>query len=164
MGSAQQPRPTFATRRLRVLGATSALLLLVLLIWIPSFYSSVNDLITLGQQTFPSPFSISTYSHLEAHCSSILPISQSEFITRQTSLAKTLELLGAAAYIAEPGAYSQFFGNFSKAQWSLSERPLLLIITPDASGIVNSNGVRPQVTVLTPKVGRCLFEKPECGL
>jgi hypothetical protein len=164
MGSEQQIRPPSATKRLRVLRAASTLLLLALLTWLPSFYSGVNNLRTLGQQSFPSPFSTSTYSGLEAHCSSILPISQSEFIARQMSLAKTLDSLGAAAYIAEPGAYSQFFGNFSKAQWSLSERPLLLIITPDAAGVVNSNGVRPQVTVLTPKVGHCLFEKPECSL
>ncbi|KAF8969918.1 peptidase M24, structural domain-containing protein [Flammula alnicola] len=92
----------------------------------------------------------SSYSHLAAHCASIPPISSAELLSRQALLAKSLHALGAAAYIAEPGANTQFFANFSKAQWSLSERPLLLIITPVVSDSEDGE-IYPRITVLTPK-------------
>lgn len=92
------------------------------------------------------------YSHLASHCQSISPIGISEYTARQTALAETLYALNALAYIAEPGANTQFYGNFSKAQWSLSERPLLLIISPEISESKDGQEIRPRVTVLTPKV------------
>jgi Xaa-Pro aminopeptidase len=56
--------------------------------------------------------------------------------------------LNASAYIAEPGANSQYYANISSSHWHLSERPLLLIITPE---IVGEHGdVRPKVSLLTP--------------
>lgn len=61
-----------------------------------------------------------------------------------------LNELGAAAYIAEPGANAQFFGNISSSKWHLSERPLLLVITPETNGTNSSSEVRPRVSVLTP--------------
>lgn len=92
----------------------------------------------------------SGYQSLSSHCAGIPPISSLEYQTRQTSLAKTLHAFNASAYMTEPSANSQFFANFSTAQWFLSERPLLLIITPffDPIGGV----VEKKVTILTPKV------------
>jgi len=49
--------------------------------------------------------------------------------------------LNASAYITEPGPSAHYYANISS--WKLSERPLLLIISPDAS-------LRPNVTILTP--------------
>ncbi|EIN12435.1 Creatinase/aminopeptidase [Punctularia strigosozonata HHB-11173 SS5] len=88
-----------------------------------------------------------SYAHLASHCASIPPISANEFHARQTALAQTLASLNASAYIAEPGANAQFFGNISGSSWHLSERPLLLIVSPafDAFG-----EVQPKITILTP--------------
>ncbi|PPQ99115.1 hypothetical protein CVT26_014365 [Gymnopilus dilepis] len=97
---------------------------------------------------------LSPYAHLAFHCASIEAISSSEFLARQTELSRTLFDLNATAYIAEPGASSQFFGNFSKSQWSLSERPLLLVISANSgSGFSDemASNVQPMVTILTPK-------------
>lgn len=92
----------------------------------------------------------SGYESLSSHCAGIPPISSLEYHTRQTNLAKTIHALNASAYITEPSANSQFFANFSTAQWFLSERPLLLIITPSFDPV---NGfLEKKVTILTPKV------------
>ena len=60
---------------------------------------------------------------------------------RQQRLVDTLTSLNASAYITEPGPSAHYYANLSS--WNLSERPLLLIISPDASS-------RPNVTILTP--------------
>jgi hypothetical protein len=52
--------------------------------------------------------------------------------------------------MTEPSANSQFFANFSTAQWFLSERPLLLIITPSFDPV--DGVVEKKITILTPKV------------
>jgi hypothetical protein len=128
---------------------------LVLVCGALSFLSLCHFGITFNHeaQKTADPLSETSYSHLSGHCESVASISHSEFLSRQVELAKTLHDLGASAYIAESGANTQFFGNFSKAQWSLSERPLLLIIAP---GILESQvaEIRPLVTVLTPKVSK----------
>jgi hypothetical protein len=93
----------------------------------------------------------SDYQSLSSHCAGITPISSLEYYTRQTNLAKKLDALNASAYITEPSANSQFFANFSTAHWFLSERPLLLIITPffdPVDGDVEKN----KIAILTPKV------------
>lgn len=72
-----------------------------------------------------------------------------EYISRQQRLAELLQELGGVAYIAEPGAQTQFFANFSTTNWKLSERPLLLIITPERNA--EDDGVTAKVSVLTPK-------------
>lgn len=91
----------------------------------------------------------SDHQSLSSHCAGVTPISSWEYHTRQTNLAKTLHALNASAYITEPSANSRFFANFSTAQWFLSERPLLLVITPhfDVDG-----GVENKIAILTPKV------------
>ncbi|KAJ3560524.1 hypothetical protein NP233_g10781 [Leucocoprinus birnbaumii] len=81
--------------------------------------------------------------------STVAPISEQEFAARQLELAETLAMLDGEAYIAESGAQTQFFGNFSAVNWKLSERPLLLIITPGRS--VVGNATKAEVSVLTPK-------------
>lgn len=128
-------------RRVLVLG--SMLVGCGLLLLSPSYLTTSQN-----YEIHVDPLSPESYSHLTSHCSSISPISHSEFASRQANLASALHSLGASAYIAEPGANTQFFGNFSKAQWSLSERPLLLIIAP----VVHEGEVQSQVTILSPKV------------
>lgn len=100
-----------------------------------------------------------TFSHLVEHCADTKPIPASEFHLRQQALAEKLHALGGAAYIAEPGANALYFANLSLAQWWLSERPFLLIITPILQEQESHNGervaitpvVRSQVLILTPQ-------------
>ena len=61
-------------------------------------------------------------------------------------MANTLHALNASAYIAEPGANALYYGNVSTASWRLSERPLLLIVTP----VVINDEVEAKITVLAP--------------
>jgi len=103
-----------------------------LLIWLLS-RSFVND--------------IWHYPDYQSHCAGI---PSPEYHTRQTNLAKTLHALNASAYITEPSANSQFFANFSTAQWFLSERPLLFILTPSFDPV--DGDVEANITILTPKV------------
>lgn len=86
------------------------------------------------------------FSHLARHCADSQPIGSQEFYQRQKSLAQTLHFLNASAYIAEPGANAQFFGNISGSSWHLSERPLLLIISPN---LIHGE-IEARVSVLTP--------------
>ena len=51
------------------------------------------------------------------------------------------------AYIAEPGANGLYFANISDSDWHLSERPLLIIISP----FPGYEGIEPVVTIITPK-------------
>ena len=84
---------------------------------------------------------------LKGYTDSAVPIPASEFYTRQTTLAETLHRLNASAYIAEPGASAQYYANISRGAWFLSERPFLLIITPDVQG----ESVQAKLSILTPK-------------
>ncbi|KAG1819572.1 peptidase M24, structural domain-containing protein [Suillus subaureus] len=86
------------------------------------------------------------WTGLANHCSDAQPINGSEILQRQENLAKILYDNGASAYIAEPGANAQYFGNISEATWHLSERPLLLIIFP----ILEEANIVAKVTVITP--------------
>ncbi|EJF66002.1 Creatinase/aminopeptidase [Dichomitus squalens LYAD-421 SS1] len=100
--------------------------------------------------TFPD------FSHLAAHCAHIPPIAAESFIARQDALAQTLHSLGAAAYIAEPGASAGFYGNLSGSHWGLSERPLLLIVQPQEA---HDGTVRANISISTPA-----FEKTRAKL
>jgi Xaa-Pro aminopeptidase len=86
------------------------------------------------------------FSMLARHCESASPITSSEFYQRQKTVAGILHSLNASAYIAEPGANAQYFGNVSSNQWSLSERPLLFVVSPH---VVNDE-VEAKITILTP--------------
>lgn len=83
---------------------------------------------------------------LAEHCKHTRPIPESEFIERQHKLAHALHALQVSAYVAEPGGSAQFFGNISSSSWSLSERPLLFMVSP----IIQAGEVVPKVIVLTP--------------
>ena len=96
------------------------------------------------------------FSHLAAHCAHVPPIAAESFIARQDALAQTLRSLGAAAYIAEPGASAAFYGNLSGSHWGLSERPLLLIVQPQEA---HDGSVRANISILTPA-----FEKTRAKL
>lgn len=87
------------------------------------------------------------FSHLSSHCADIAPIQYSSYLARQQSLAETLYALKASAYIAEPGANAAYFANLSGTSWHLSERPLLLVVTPEVD---EDGGVHAQVSILTP--------------
>lgn len=83
---------------------------------------------------------------LATHCKDAQPISATEFLERQQQLARVLHALNGSAYVAEPGPSALFFGNISGASWGLSERPLLLMISP----LAVRGEVSAHVTILTP--------------
>ena len=87
------------------------------------------------------------FSHLASHCAHVQPIPAESFIERQDTLARTLHDLGASAYIAEPGANAAFYANLSGSAWHLSERPLLLIITPFVG---DGDQISSNISILTP--------------
>lgn len=87
------------------------------------------------------------FSHLASRCTDISPIQHSSFLDRQQSLAETLHALNASAYIAEPGASAAYFANLSSSSWHLSERPLLLIVTPNVD---EAGKLHARVSILTP--------------
>jgi len=105
----------------------------------------------LSWAQFERPGVSPSLERLAGHCKNVSPISKEEYLTRQTDLATVLASLGGTAYIAEPGANSQFFGNFSNSHWHLSERPLLLMISPVSADALGGS-IIPQVIILTPKV------------
>ncbi|KAH7909718.1 peptidase M24, structural domain-containing protein [Hygrophoropsis aurantiaca] len=94
----------------------------------------------------PPTSSSKPFTDLGTHCAAAQAISPSEFVTRQNNLARVLHEQKAEAYIAEPGANALFFGNISSEAWHLSERPLLLMVSP----VLQGNEVSAKVTVLTP--------------
>lgn len=86
------------------------------------------------------------WTGLADHCKHLQPIPESEIVARQHALAQALHRLHASAYVAEPGGSALFFGNISSEAWPLSERPLLLVVSPVERG----DDVVPKVIVLTP--------------
>ena len=93
----------------------------------------------------------SNFSHLAAHCAHVKPVAKESFVARQDRLAQTLHELGAVAYVAEPGANAAFYANISSTAWRLSERPLLLIVTPSLSPTDSgSSSVKANISILAP--------------
>ncbi|KAG2149388.1 peptidase M24, structural domain-containing protein [Suillus clintonianus] len=86
------------------------------------------------------------WAGLASHCADAQRINGSEFLQRQENLAKILYDNGASAYVVEPGANAQYFGNISEASWHLSERPLLLVIFPT----LKEASIVAKITVVTP--------------
>lgn len=139
MNNTKGQLPALPLRRPRGVG-TVALILLSLVAWTVIMGQKLGDLKDPDTaQDLPG------YESLTGHCSQIPPIAAEEYSARQSALAKALRDIGPSSanniYVAEPGASTQFFANFSQATWKLSERPLLLVIS--------SSG---QINVLTPKV------------
>ena len=93
------------------------------------------------------------FSVLSTHCARVSPIAASQFQQRQTKLAQTLYALGAAAYIAEPGPNAQYYTNISLSDWWLSERPFLVVITPEVAhaSMASDKPVEAKVTIITPR-------------
>ncbi|KAG6845226.1 hypothetical protein H0H87_012218 [Tephrocybe sp. NHM501043] len=79
-----------------------------------------------------------------------------EYVRRQKALAEKLLALNASAYIAEPGASASFFANISLTSWKLSERPLLLIVTPSET----TEGPAGRISLLTPKASSVPSRSP----
>ena len=97
---------------------------------------------------------LNDFSVLSVHCAHVSPIAASQFQQRQNKLAQTLYELGAAAYIAEPGPNAQYYANISLSDWWLSERPFLVVITPEvahASMAADKPEVEAKVTIITPR-------------
>lgn len=90
---------------------------------------------------------VDVFGELASYCSHVDPISTSEFYSRQQTLAEALFSMNASAYIAEPGASALYYANVSSSSWSLSERPLLLLLSPN---IEDDGTVTPQISLLTP--------------
>ncbi|KIJ60667.1 hypothetical protein HYDPIDRAFT_138923 [Hydnomerulius pinastri MD-312] len=134
--------PDFIILRLSKPGA----FFLLLLSFATIVYIRLGYLPYLAGAPHRAPVARNPWKGLAAHCEATQPIPQSELLQRQLRLAQTLHELNASAYIAEPGANALFFGNISDSSWHLSERPLLLMISP----LVNDGEVSAKVTVLTP--------------
>ncbi|CAE6529494.1 unnamed protein product [Rhizoctonia solani] len=94
-------------------------LLLVVLSYLGFLHSKIND--------DPNPF-----GHLASHCAHTSPITASTFLERQSTLARVLKDQHLGAYITEPGPSATYFANISLADWKLSERVFLLVVTPEA--------------------------------
>lgn len=61
----------------------------------------------------------------------VKPINPHEFGVRLDKLSKQLESEGVDAFIAEPGGTTLYYANISDYQWGLTERPFLLVVTPN---------------------------------
>lgn len=94
----------------------------------------------------------SPFEHLRSHCAHTKPISSSTFLARQAALARVLKQEKIGAYVTEPGPSATYFANISLAEWKLSERVFLIVVTP-------TEGEEGQVSVLAPK-----FEKDRAQL
>ena len=90
---------------------------------------------------------------LVAHCNDLIAPPEGYYTSRLGRLTTALSVNDdhlPVAWVAEPGPSAEFFlGAFGAADWSLSERPFLVAITPsnDASNLAN-------ITLVTPE-----FEK-----
>lgn len=100
-----------------------------------------------------------SFEHLANHCSSCQAIPAPEFYERQAALAKILYKLGAQAYIVEPGPNALYFANISLSQWRLSERPFLLVISPEVTSREIDEerdrddpvDIKPIISIITPR-------------
>lgn len=99
---------------------------LLLLIPLTTYWFSTRSLT-------PQNFETCAWSSLKDHVSllDVPPISRSEFIARQSTLAAALQDAGVDAFIAEPSASTAYYANISSS-YDLSERPFLMILS--ASG------------------------------
>ncbi|CAE6492516.1 unnamed protein product [Rhizoctonia solani] len=124
----QAPRSQHS--RVPFLACRIGIFLLAGLSYLAFLHSKAND--------DPNPF-----GHLASHCAHTSPIPSLTFFERQSALAHVLKDQQLGAYITEPGPSATYFANISLADWKLSERVFLLIVTPDA-----------HVHVLAPKFER----------
>jgi len=79
-------------------------------------------------------------SDFAGHCNALLQFPTGTYTDRTSRLTTALE--SDTVYISEPGTSSEYFiGGFSSRDWWLSERPLLIALTPS----------NPNITVLTAR-------------
>jgi Xaa-Pro aminopeptidase len=71
----------------------------------------------------------SSYDH--SALNDVPQIAHAEFVDRQKELASRIAEEKVDAFIAESGGTTQYYANFSYTDWGLSERPFLLVVTPD---------------------------------
>jgi hypothetical protein len=133
-------------------------LLLAFMLVCLSTYTTLNPTASLrlpfiSSHPIPSQVSLNTnntlsFSHLSTHCSHLRPLPANSFHNHILQLAQALDALHASAYIVEPGASAQYFFNVSQEDWPLSDRPFLLIVSPETHG--KARQVRARLTVLSP--------------
>ncbi|KAI8384301.1 peptidase M24, structural domain-containing protein [Radiomyces spectabilis] len=82
------------------------------------------------------------FASLKDYCNHVQPIQPLEYVSRQKKLAETLKREGARAFIMEPGATMSYYTNID---WSLSERPFLVILRIDDDLPTGLN-----MTIVTP--------------
>jgi Xaa-Pro aminopeptidase len=93
-------------------------------------------IINSGQHPIPSADDLQTCAwstlHSQVSLLDVPPITRSEFLSRQATLAAALKEEGIDAYITEPSPSSLYYFNISTS-YSLSERPFLAILSSDGS-------------------------------
>jgi Xaa-Pro aminopeptidase len=75
------------------------------------------------------PLDVCAWKTLKDHVSllSVAPIPRSEFLSRQSTLARALAEAGVDAFVAEPSASTEYYANVSSS-FDLSERPFLVLL------------------------------------
>ncbi|KZV75761.1 Creatinase/aminopeptidase [Peniophora sp. CONT] len=134
-------RPRTGHPFMRALHAVLFVTLLVI-----AWHTLAHSRLSHGRPSTPTPSAPTWPESLRTHCADVAPIASEDYLARQNALADLLHAAGGASYVAEPGASGDFFANLSGRAWGLSERPLLLIVSPN----VSSDTVTPKVTILTP--------------
>ncbi|CDZ97675.1 60S ribosomal protein L29 [Phaffia rhodozyma] len=74
-------------------------------------------------------------------------ISSATFHQRQLTLARTLYAQNISAYISEPSPNSAYYYNISAADWHLSERSFIFVLTPE---VTTEGSTRARVRVVVP--------------
>ncbi|KAH9966418.1 peptidase M24 [Russula dissimulans] len=121
---------------------------------VPKFVLLWSDLVHDRVDT-----SLFGFEHLFAHCAHIRPIAEASFLQRQQALATELRALNASAYIAESGASAAYFANISGRAWLLSDRPFLVIVSPESESDgrygapqdSHASATTARIAVLTPE-------------
>ncbi|KAH8920835.1 Creatinase/aminopeptidase [Atractiella rhizophila] len=95
------------------------------------------------------------FSHLASICSSLQPVSLSEFTSRRDDLVSILQKTSSTSatsyklplYLAEPSPNTLYYFNITPSSWGLSERPFISIVLPSFSV---EEGDKSQLAVLSP--------------
>lgn len=70
------------------------------------------------------------FPSLQGFCDHVAKVPAGQYLERQQELARTLKANNATALIAEGGATMKYYTN---VEWSLSERPFVMVLQPDSS-------------------------------
>jgi hypothetical protein len=115
----QEPKRSYSKRRWAWASIISTAVIYLLSSWTPRcHHSHVGPL---------SPTFLT-------HCSSLLDAPSGTYTNRIARITTSIE--PDTIYIAEPGTSSEYFiGGFSSRDWWLSERPLLIALTPSSNNV-----------------------------